>query len=72
MYIACTVSKQELEAKNGVAFFPITLIFSVPTIRGIYMGPVPFGGFLGMYWIDNCSPPNADTVFQMWLGYSLK
>ena len=49
MYIAWTVSRRGLEAKDGVAFLPITLIFSVPTIRSIYMGSVPFGVFLGTY-----------------------
>ena len=49
LYLAYVVWKRGLEAKDGVALLPITLIFSVPTIRSIYIGSVPFGALLGMY-----------------------
>ena len=55
MHIARTVSKRGLEAKDGATFLPITLIFSVPTIRSLYLGSLPFGVFLGVY-LDQALP----------------
>lgn len=49
VWIAWSVSRQGMEVKDGVAFLPITLIFSIPTIRSLYIGSLPFGVFLGMY-----------------------
>ena len=47
MDIYRTVLRQGLEVKDGVTFLPITLIFSVPTIRGLYINLLPFGGSFG-------------------------
>ena len=58
VYIAWIVSRWKLEAKDGIAFLPITLIFSVPTIRSLYIGSVPFGIFLGKY-LDQPAPLRA-------------
>ena len=37
------------EVKDGVALLPITIILSIPTIRGLYIGSPPFGIFFGAH-----------------------
>ena len=64
VYITRTVSRRGLEVKDGIGFLPITLIFSIPTIRSLYIGSLPFGVFLGMHLNRPAPLLRADTVFQ--------
>jgi len=48
--IALIVLRRSGEVKDGVALLPITVILSIPTIRGIFVGSPPFGILLGAYW----------------------
>lgn len=50
------------EVNDGVAFLPITIILSIPTIRSLYVGSPPYGTPLGMH--QNCSAilSRIDTV----------
>jgi len=51
------------EVNDGVAFLPVTVILSIPTIRGLYVGSPPFGTPIGMH--QNCSAllSRIDTAF---------
>ena len=64
VHASWTLLGRELEAKEGFTFLPITLIFSVPTIRGLYIGLLPFGVFLGVYLDQSAPLLSADNVFQ--------
>ena len=46
--IVVVVFMRRGEVKDGVAFLPITVILSIPTIRVLYVGSPPFGIFIGM------------------------
>ena len=41
--------------KDGVALLPVSIILSVPAIRGLYIGTPPFGIFFGTH--RNCTTP---------------
>jgi len=41
--------------KDSVALLPISIIFSVPAIRALYIGSPPFGVFIGTH--RNCTTP---------------
>jgi len=45
--IASIVFRQRGQVNDGVAFLPITVILSIPTIRNLYVDSPPFGIALG-------------------------
>ena len=47
--IALVVYRRRGEVKDGVALLPITVILTIPTIRGLYVGSPPFGIDFGAY-----------------------
>jgi len=61
--IALMVFARRGEVKDGVAFLPITVILSIPTIRFLYVGSPPLGIFIGMH--QNRSAPflRINTAF---------
>ena len=61
--IALIVLKRQGGLKDGVAFLPITVILSIPAIRGLYVGSPPLGILIGMRQILPALPPRADIAF---------
>jgi len=61
--IALMVFARRGEVKDGVAFLPITVILSIPTIRVLYVGSPPFGIFIGMHQNHPAPLPRIDAVF---------
>lgn len=44
--ITLIVFKRRGEMKDGVAFLPVIVVLSTPTIRGLYVGSPPFGIYI--------------------------
>jgi len=61
--IVVVVFMRRGEVNDGVAFLPITVILSIPTIRVLYVGSPPFGIFIGMHQNRPTPLPRIDTVF---------
>lgn len=61
--IALIVFKRRGDVKDGVAFLPITVILSIPTIRGLYVGSPPFGILIGMHQNRPAPLPRVDIAF---------
>ena len=61
--IALVVFRRRGEVKDGVAFLPVTIILSIPTIRSLYVGSLPFGIDLGMHQNLPDPLPMIDTAF---------
>ena len=61
--IALVVFRRRGEVKDGVAFLPITIILSIPTIRSLYVGSPPFGIVLGMHQNLPDPLPRIDAAF---------
>ena len=61
--IALMVFARRGEVKDGVAFLPVTVILSIPTIRGLYVGSPPFGIFIGMHQNRPIPLPRINTAF---------
>ena len=61
--IALVVLRRRGEVKDGVAFLPVTVILSIPTIRSLYVGSPPFGISLGTrqnrpaFFFQGLTPP---------------
>ena len=62
--IALVVLRRRGEVKDGVAFLPITVILSIPTIRSLYVGSPPFGILLGTHQNHPALFQRVDTAFQ--------
>lgn len=62
--IALIVLRRRGGVKDGVALLPVTVILSIPTIRSLYVGPAPFGIYLGTHQNFRGTPPQrVDTPF---------
>ena len=61
--LVVTMIMANKEVKDGVALLPITIILSIPVIRGLFVGAPPFGIFFGTHW--NCTAPlrRIDVAF---------
>ena len=49
--------------KEGFAFLPVTIVLSIPAIRGLYVGSPPFGIYLGARRNRTTLLPGIDTTF---------
>ena len=54
VYITLVVLASSEKMRDGVLALPITMILTIPTIRGLYVGAPPFGILLGIP--QGCSP----------------
>ena len=70
MAVALIVFRRQGEVKDGVAFLPITVILSIPTIRSLYVGSPPFGIVLGTCQNRPTPPQRVYTAFQTCGGSS--
>jgi len=62
-YTASLVVKNREEIKDGAAFFPLTVILTIPAIRALYGGSPPFGIFLGTHMHRPAPLPGIDMTF---------
>ena len=61
--IPLIVFRRQGEVKDGVAFLPITVILTIPTIRSLYAGSPPFGIYLGTRQNLLALSPRVDGPF---------
>ena len=51
VYITLLVLIGTGKMDSTVVLLPVTLVLTIPTLRGLYVGSPPFGIFLGEYWV---------------------
>ena len=67
VYIALLVGAKKGKVEAAVLFLPVTIILTIPALRGLYVGSPPFGIFIGRLRYSDLSLRADEAPRYIWV-----